>query len=332
MNSYKAINNQRVTLGKYSIVPIRFEDRFSILKWRNEQMYHLRQEEIISKDQQEDYFNNVVKKLFDKEKPEQLLFSYLYKGNCIGYGGLVHINWPESHAEISFIMNTEFENDFFDFHWSMFLVLIEKIAFLELSFNKIFTYAFDLRPHLYETLIKNGFSEEAKLREQTFYKQKPLDVLIHSKSKEKLILRPATKSDEQITFKWAKDKTIRKYAFQQNEIERKEHQNWFKNQHKEQCLYLILMDESLCVGSIRFNLLKDNTALISYLVDPNFHGKGYGQKILEKGIFYLKRINKEIHSIHGFVMHENIPSCKIFDKLNFKKQEQKESIKYVLSL
>ena len=43
MNIYKAINKQTVCLGQYKIVPIRFEDRYSILEWRNEQMYHLRQ-------------------------------------------------------------------------------------------------------------------------------------------------------------------------------------------------------------------------------------------------------------------------------------------------
>src|SRR5690554_4318645 len=91
-NSYKSLVQQSYTNGKYSIVPIRYEDRFKIIEWRNEQMYHLRQNSLLTIESQENYFQNVVAKLFDQEKPSQILFSYLKDGECIGYGGLVHIN------------------------------------------------------------------------------------------------------------------------------------------------------------------------------------------------------------------------------------------------
>ena len=44
MKSYKALNNQIYSTGIFSLVPIRFEDKLDIMKWRNEQLYHLRQE------------------------------------------------------------------------------------------------------------------------------------------------------------------------------------------------------------------------------------------------------------------------------------------------
>ena len=50
--------------------------------------------------------------------------------------------------------------------------------------------------------------------------------------------------------------------------------------------------------------------------------------MVKKNIFCFKRIKKEVKSIHGYVMPENVASCKIFEKLNFEKQEQKDSIKY----
>ena len=40
MNSYKVLNKQIFISDKYSLVPIRFEDRYNIMKWRNEQIYH----------------------------------------------------------------------------------------------------------------------------------------------------------------------------------------------------------------------------------------------------------------------------------------------------
>ena len=88
------------------------------MKWRNEQIYHLRQKRPLSADDQENYFANVVNKLFDQDKPEQILFSFLQGDTCIGYGGLVHINWVDNNAEISFIMDTGLEKEHFEKYWS----------------------------------------------------------------------------------------------------------------------------------------------------------------------------------------------------------------------
>ena len=76
-------------------------------------MYHLRQDKPLTEKSQEDYFIGPVARLFDQEKPNQILFSYLKNDKCIGYGGLVHINWIDMNAEISFIVATELEEDNF---------------------------------------------------------------------------------------------------------------------------------------------------------------------------------------------------------------------------
>ncbi|HMR86859.1 MAG TPA: GNAT family N-acetyltransferase, partial [Saprospiraceae bacterium] len=99
---YKSLNLAEISDGQYKIVPIRYEDRLNIMKWRNEQMYHLRQSKPLTEEEQERYFTNVVAQLFDKEQPDQILFSYLEGDVCIGYGGLVHINWIDKNAELSF--------------------------------------------------------------------------------------------------------------------------------------------------------------------------------------------------------------------------------------
>ncbi|MDZ7846859.1 MAG: GNAT family N-acetyltransferase [Owenweeksia sp.] len=101
------------TDGEYAIVPLRNKDRYSIMEWRNEQIYHLRQPEPLTKEKQDWYFENVVSALFEQEQPNQILFSFLKDDECIGYGGLVHINWIDKHGEISFVMNTELQRDFY---------------------------------------------------------------------------------------------------------------------------------------------------------------------------------------------------------------------------
>lgn len=181
MKTYKLLSNNKYTIKNFSIVPIRYEDRYLIMKWRNEQMYHLRQSEILTTHKQDKYFNDVISKIFEDEYPNQILFSYLFNNECIGYGGIVHINWVDLNAEISFLINTELENEEFEIHWLNFLKLIEKVAFEDLKFHKLYTYAFDIRPKLYSVLDKCNYKEEARLKEHTLYNGKFIDVIIHSK-------------------------------------------------------------------------------------------------------------------------------------------------------
>ena len=169
----------------YSLVPLRMEDKYLIMQWRNEQLYHLRQPASLTQIEQDLYFNTTVAQLFEQEQPDQLLFSYLDPNQvCIGYGGLVHINWRDQHAEISFIMATEIEKNRFSIHWKRYLSLIEPLAFTALKFHKIFTYAFDLRPHLYVVLEENGWVREAVLKDHFLNKNHYLDVVIHAKINE----------------------------------------------------------------------------------------------------------------------------------------------------
>lgn len=181
MRLYTVLNNQFFEFENYKIIPIRHEDRFDIMKWRNEQIYHLRQNKPLTEGDQNRYFETIVKRLFQEEQPNQILFSYLEGDKCIGYGGLVHINWIDKNAEISFIMNTVLEKNDFHKHWKFFLNLIEQVAFVDLKLHKISTYAFDLRRELYHVLDDSGFHKEAVLKKHCLFNSEYIDVVIHSK-------------------------------------------------------------------------------------------------------------------------------------------------------
>ncbi len=180
-SSYICLAKNEFEKENYKIVPIRYEDRLDIMKWRNEQMYHLRQAEPLTLASQDNYFNKTVATLFEQEKPNQILFSYLREDVCIGYGGLVHINWTDRNAEISFIINTKLEEKEFHLHWTNYLSLIEKLAFEQLNLHKLYVYAFDLRPHLYEVLRDSDYFKDATLKEHCCFDDVFLDVVIHSK-------------------------------------------------------------------------------------------------------------------------------------------------------
>ena len=327
MNSYRVLKNQSISFGEYALVPIRFEDRYKIMQWRNEQIYHLRQNKPLTEKEQDQYFNEVVAKLFEQDKPNQILFSYLENGECIGYGGLVHINWVDKNAEISFIIDTKLEKEGFHKHWSIYLQLIEKFAFVELSLHKIYTFAFNLRPNLYTALENSAFKKEAELKEHCLFDKNYISVIIHSKLNLGINLREANDGDLLDTFSWVNNETIRMFSLSKNNVTLEEHTNWFKNKiNDKNCFYLIASIKEEKIGSIRFDVINKEYAQISYLLKPEWHGKGIGLQILNTGVnLFLE--NHKINEVRGLVLTSNVASIKVFNRLGFIKiKEEEDSI------
>lgn len=325
MNYYKVLNKQKFSAGNYSIVPIRYEDRLDIMKWRNEQIYHLRQDKPLTIENQDYYFKHIITGLFDEEKPNQILFSFLESDKCIGYGGLVHINWIDKNAEISFVMNTQLQKNNFKNYWSIYLGLIENVAFLELSLYKIYTYAFDLRPHLYEVLETKGYERDAVLKKHCFFDDKFIDVVIHAKflsrdysfiEKDNLFLREASESDARLLFNWANDINVRKNAINEDLIIWENHVKWFNIKiNNFETKIFILCDENKSFGQIRIDKI-DSYWQIDYSIDNEYRGQGLGKKIVN---LLLEKF--DLFTFRATVKKHNRASIAVFTKLGFKQLE-----------
>lgn len=318
MRRYSCLGAQIFSYDKYSIVPIRDEDKLAIMQWRNEQIYHLRQAQPLNAEQQEWYFSNVVARLFEQDKPNQLLFSYLENNTCIGYGGLVHINWIDKHAEISFIMNTALEKEFFEFHWQTYLSLIEKAAFEDLNLHKIYTYAFNVRPHLYKAIEKSNYRQEARLPGHCLFQGKYIDVLIHSKFNP-INIRKANENDLMLYFEWTNDEEVRKQSFNSEPIAFENHEKWFHKKIADaNCLMLIFEDaQQVPIGQVRFeNNEEERTSIIGISLDAYYRGKKLASKIVELAAVYFF---KEHHNftIQAYIKAENIGSIGAFSKAGF---------------
>lgn len=323
--TYPHLHPQSGQLGPYSLVPIRMEDREEIRRWRNEQMYHLRQSSPLTQEQQDQYFSTVVKGLFEDPNPTQYLFSYLHEGNCIGYGGLVHLDRARGSAELSFIMNTELEATEFGLHWGNYLKLIQPIAFEGLKLRKIFTYAYDLRPHLYPILEIAEFLHEVSIPNALNENGRSIPALVHSRWN--ATLRKAQEEDASLTFKWAVSPEVRAYSFSQEAIRWEGHEAWFKAKtHDSNCLYYLMESPFGVLGSIRFDLKGTGTGWISYLLDPQFHGQGWGIALLLMGEKEVRRAG--LQQLIGEVMPENSASCAIFAKLEYEKEVLSDRIRY----
>lgn len=316
MNFYRALNKQEYQYKEFRILPLRLDDRFQIMEWRNQQLYHLRQQKLLTPEDQDRYFNEVVTGLFSQERPPQVLFSFLQNEALVGYGGLVHINWLDKNAEISFLMNTALENQF-HLYWSVFLKLLERVAFAELGLHKIYTYAFDLRPHLYPVLEDNQYTREATLKEHCKFEDRFIDVIIHSKIGKPLMVRPADSSDLEQTYEWANDQAIRAFSKTKNYIPFEEHTAWFRKKISDaNSLYLMAEYCTARVGTVRFDKGPTGEALLSYLIDPLYQGVGFGKLLVMKGIEYAIKTgfcNKMIAHVH----HDNASSIRILEATGF---------------
>lgn len=174
------------------ILPVKYEHRIKIMNWRNEQLFHLRQKNILNINDQDLYYTNVVGPLFKENKPNQLLFSILYQNNLVGYGGLVHLNWIDKNCELSFLVKTnilnEHEKEFdtvniktiYQIILSDFILCMREITFKHLKFNRLFTETYSFRKNHLKTLEMNNFKFEGNQREKVLISGKYIDSYFHS--------------------------------------------------------------------------------------------------------------------------------------------------------
>ena len=149
---------------------------------------------------------------------------------------------------------------------------------------------------------------------------------------EAIHLKHARGEDIGTTFRWACDARVRQFSFQKGEISYEEHKSWYMGKlADEACKYYLIDYKGKDIGSIRFDKEEDNV-VISYLLDPAFHGQGLGQALLIEGCkTYTREVLARPLNIVGYVMVENVASMKIFEHLGFIKEVMADKIKYTYS-
>ena len=182
MNSYNCLPIQELKLNNYSITPIRYIDIQEIRRWRNEQIDVLRQEKIITPEQQTQYYESVIKKSFFEHQPTIILFSFFLEKDCVGYGGLTNINWKLKNAELSFICETKRskKTDLYQKDFSVFLKLIKQLSFEYLKFVKLYTETYDIRDNHIKILEEHEFILTSTLIKNKPIRKEWINVLFHS--------------------------------------------------------------------------------------------------------------------------------------------------------
>ena len=178
---YRILSNNAYKIEENSVVPIRKKDIFVIKKWRNEQMDILRQNKPLTDQEQVTYYENIVTPCFSQTYPKLILFSYLNRDRCIGYGGLTNIEWLSKRAEISFLLDTKRTTNpaLYEKEFTFFITFMKKVVFDDLGFNRIFTETYAFRQEHISLLEKNGFRLEGRMKQHVMIKGTFVDSLLH---------------------------------------------------------------------------------------------------------------------------------------------------------
>ncbi|MEO8171642.1 MAG: GNAT family protein [Sediminibacterium sp.] len=180
---YSCLQNNTYSNGDFAIKTIDDSYIQVIRQWRNSQLNILRQDKIISEEQQIKYFKEFVFSQLTNAEPAQVLFNFFHKDVFIGYGGIVHISQADQIGEISFLLDPLSGTAFYDLAFTNFLALMDRIAFAELKLEKLFTETYETRIENVDLLEKAGYDREGVLRSHKMINGKRVDIYLHGRLK-----------------------------------------------------------------------------------------------------------------------------------------------------
>ena len=135
--------------------------------------------------------------------------------------------------------------------------------------------------------------------------------------------------DSILIWNWRNNKETRMMSRNKNKIRLKDHKLWLIKSllNKENKMYLCKEKESP-VGIIIFTKMTENRYEISMNLNPDFRGKGYGEKVLKKGINKFKEDSCSEYKLIAVIKKVNKKSQKLFIKMMFELEKNDDNFLY----
>lgn len=178
---FACLSRAAVSDGRHSITTIQDAHIEPVRQWRNAQMDVLRQTQLLTEDDQTAYYARCIWPTLADSNPTNILLAFLEDGQLMGYGGLVHVSWPDKRAEVSFLLDPALAASATGYaaRFSAFLSLLKQLAFEDLGLNRLWTETFASRSHHIAVLEANGFRAEGCLRRHVYIAGSWVDSLLH---------------------------------------------------------------------------------------------------------------------------------------------------------
>ena len=132
-------------------------------------------------------------------------------------------------------------------------------------------------------------------------------------------LRKADEGDCRDLWIWRNHPEVRRWSFDAGEIEYESHRAWFERtlKRKDVALYIAEDKAGEKIGQVRFAMGEDKSARININLNPNFFGKGLGNKIIGIATAAFMKENTGVSQITAEVIKENAASTKAFQKAGY---------------
>lgn len=161
--------------GKYcQLACLEKSDLVLIKKWRNEQREVLRQNKILTNDDQKKWFQSLK-----KDRHQRIFAIISEQGEFCGYCGITHIDWNNRRGELSFLLKTKVDEVFYKKIFLDALGLLKEYCFSTLRLHRFFAETFEFRKFHISILEKFGFKREGVLTDHAFKKGRFYDSLLH---------------------------------------------------------------------------------------------------------------------------------------------------------
>ena len=180
---------------------------------------------------------------------------------------------------------------------------------------------------LFKKSNKNHFNDN-KLYLDEKGSKRISEILIPSKFEDSSFVKAKNFDDCVDLFKLYNEEESIKNSFSQKRTSFQKHLNWFKKKilFKNSYIYIFRIN-SLCVGQVRFDLIKKSRALIDYSISKIFRGRGWGKLMLAKAMQEFNE-KKKIKYFQAKVKKNNYKSIRVFDSLFFLKNTRRRNIEF----
>ena len=179
--TYAAVDESLISDLKLKFRPICPKDIQLIRSWRNLGIPVLRQNNFLTTTEQGNYFETSVWPENIKKNPSQVIYLLEFEGEVVGYGGIVHISWPDLRGEVSFLLRPELEQDLKSKAeiFKSFALMVAKLAFHGLRLEKLTSETFLNRVEHIAIMEENMFIREGHLRGHVRQNGVRLDSILH---------------------------------------------------------------------------------------------------------------------------------------------------------
>lgn len=148
----------------------------------------------------------------------------------------------------------------------------------------------------------------------------------------KLELREVNAKDMDLLFEWANDPVTRQNAFHTEAIPYETHRNWFIKTlaDRDVLIYILCTDVSgkeSPIGQIRL-AIEGEEALISYSIDAQKRGQGYGTRMILMAEEKLRETRADVNYCKGQVKLDNMASAKVFDKCGYDLEKKEKFLEF----